>query len=402
MYSVLRPRRFGGAAFAYLMTLTLCPCVAIDGQEPDRLGDTLPMERWVDRLGSPSFAERQRSAERLLAATIAGGQSGSGERVIAALRSGLSDPSVEVRLACQEILEAVQQRKLDRQVQLLLDPFRRPEAIEVAGWQVFREVAGTDFAARSMFARILTRRPTFAQQLHRVDADRLLDMDVGPQDRFLPTGLDPHAIQIHDSVSWAMVLTWQQIGRRGSTWQGLSLSESLARGETRPIPQTLSDALVVRRLVARWLASQPLLTDRCRLRIALRYHCDESAAGLCAEILQNPAAPAIDQSAAMLAASTLARTELLAELKNRLDDARPAHPWRLLPARRQRIETKVSDVALALLLHHHGIDPRDAGFEQLEADPHFLFREETLGFPDQASRRQTYRRASQLLSQRGE
>ena len=84
--------------------------------------------------------------------------------------------------------------------------------------------------------------------------------------------------------------------------------------------------------------------------------------------------------------------------KARLEDDRVAHGWQMIPSQKTRIRTEVRDVALAVLLHHHGVDPRSVGFEQLQADPLLLYRDHSLGFADQAARSDCRRRAELVLT----
>jgi hypothetical protein len=58
-----------------------------------------------------------------------------------------------------------------------------------------------------------------------------------------------------------------------------------------------------------------------------------------------------------------------------------------------RVETKVSDVAIALLLDQADQDPRQYGFAYLEADPLLRFRDYSLGFESDQARQNAYAKA---------
>jgi hypothetical protein len=100
---------------------------------------------------------------------------------------------------------------------------------------------------------------------------------------------------------------------------------------------------------------------------------------------------------ALLCASTLGRPHLERLLVERVSDNRTAHVWQLIASRKIKIRTQVSDVAVALMLHQQGIDPRNAGFAELQADPFVVFREHSLGFSSESERRNAYVKAQKLL-----
>jgi hypothetical protein len=137
--------------------------------------------------------------------------------------------------------------------------------------------------------------------------------------------------------------------------------------------------------------------DRERLLILMRYRCDETASQLCRDVLSDLNAAASTQVTALLCGLALGRSDIESQALLRLEDDRTAHVWQLIASRRKRIRTQVGDVALVVLLHQHGIDPRTVGFDELQADPRLVFRDHSLGFPDDRSRRDCRRRAMELL-----
>ncbi len=129
----------------------------------------------------------------------------------------------------------------------------------------------------------------------------------------------------------------------------------------------------------------------------MRYQCDSLARQLANQTLADDSATAAAQATAMLCASVLGDDDLSAYLRPRLDDARIAHEWQLIPSRKTKIRTQIRDVAMALLLHQQGIDPRQVGFVELQADELMLYRDHSLGFADDKQRAAAHAEGRQRL-----
>lgn len=129
----------------------------------------------------------------------------------------------------------------------------------------------------------------------------------------------------------------------------------------------------------------------------MRYGCHDRAKELCRGVFADLDAPPATQVMAMLCASAIDMSDSEALLRSRLTDQRTAHVWQLIISRKVKIRTQVRDVALALLLHQRGIDPRTVGFNELQADPLLIFRDQSLGFPDDQSRQLTHRQGMEQL-----
>ncbi|MFK8115422.1 MAG: hypothetical protein AB8B91_24710, partial [Rubripirellula sp.] len=137
-----------------------------------------------------------------------------------------------------------------------------------------------------------------------------------------------------------------------------------------------------------------------RLLASMRYQCRVLVSELCDGVFQDPQSPAATQVTALLCAAAIGRNDIELQARNKLQDERTAHVWQLIAARKTKIRTQVRDVALALLLQHHGIDPRKAGFTELQADPLLVFRDHSLGFADEEARQRALTEAFRLLDSR--
>jgi hypothetical protein len=334
------------------------------------------LQDWVHALSDESYHRRQAAADKLRERASQGGA--VGEAVIAALRLGLENSSMETRIASERILQTLALSAFDDQIDQLLNPHVLPDGITMAGWKPFSEMAGSDFAARSLFSRIALRHDRFLRRMQLPAAD----------DSFCDAIPDPYTLRSDDAVSWALALLSDSRSDPLQQTNAFSkITVSLSNSAMGPKLRDANDATVLRRMISHWIGNHPRRgTTRQRILIAMRYSCDQRAGELCDQVLADPDALPTSQVTAMLAASAMQRPNLRPQLIARLSDERTAHVWQLIASRQTKIRTQVRDVALALLLRLHQTDPREAGFEELQADPLLIFRDHSLGFANDASR----------------
>lgn len=342
---------------------------------------------WIEQLASPSYHARQAAREKLM--TLPG--------AIESLRSAVDHPSFEVSTASRELIAVIDQRRRDEQIAALTDPASSTIKIDLPGWDLFSRLVGDDMIARKTFAKLSDAYPRGVNDLNRF-ADSIATAET--------TKLDPYDLSANDHVRWAMLI-WLDIVDRGNGNHRLSPRIENALNNTSLGPVDHGDGIragktneVVRRLIGRWIETQSHVPSaRSHLQIAMRYGCHDQAGRLCQATLASTSSAAAEVTA-MLTASALSTdenfsiaTEIDAELWRRIDDGRTAHVWQMIASRKTKIRTQVGDVALALLLHRHGIDPRDVGYTELLADPVFMFQDCSLGFPDETARQATRARA---------
>jgi hypothetical protein len=211
--------------------------------------------------------------------------------------------------------------------------------------------------------------------------------------------LDPYRLDPDDTTAWMLLLTLDLEKHESLSHLTPRIAVALSHCPMGPTASVGVDQGVLGRMIDRWLGdARSLCGNRDRLLIAMRYGRQQSARVLCRLVLDDDSAPAATVTSALLAASVLRCEGLEMQASKRLEDSRVAQVWQLVPQGKSKIRTEVRDVALALLLHHQGIDPRNAGFEELRADPLLIFCEHSLGFPDEATRLDTRRRANLLLA----
>ncbi|MGI9472136.1 MAG: hypothetical protein ACR2NZ_11415 [Rubripirellula sp.] len=344
----------------------------------------------VELLDHELFQTRE-TAARLLRQR--GREEGTSETqgVETALRQGLLHDSMEVRVASRRLLDEIELARRDQQLEKLLNPRCPASSIDIAGWSMFSRIAGEDMDARRFFKRL--------PQRHQ-DTLAMLDQDGCQGER--PSAMrhfDPWRMTADDTAGWALLLLSETDSCEEKTTRfNFRLGTALSSSPMGPSVADRTDARVLKRLIDHWLRDhEQRNAQRDRLLIAMRYGCFETATEICAHVLQDRTAPASTEVTALLAASALGRSDLERQAMARLHDSRTAHVWQLIASRKVKIRTQVRDVALALLLHQRGIDPRQVGYRDLQADPTLVFRDHSLGFPDRDARVATQAAAAKLL-----
>ena len=301
---------------------------------------------------------------------------------------------MEVRAASRRLLNEMQLARRDGQLERLMNPRCPADTIAIAGWSMFCRIAGDDMHARRLFSRLSQRHP---------DALNRLDRNEHPEGQPPLCGLDPWRMSADDTAGWALLLL-SESGRckdRNRTFNS-RLGTALSCSPMGPSVNGRADARVLQRLIDHWLRiPAERHAQRDRLLIAMRYGCHAAAAELCGQVLNDRTAAPSTEVTALLAAGALHRSDLELQAMARLHDSRTAHVWQLIASRKVKIRTQVRDVALAVLLHHRGIDPRQAGYRDLQADPSLIYRDHSLGFPDTSARREAQATSVNLLASAG-
>lgn len=391
--ALIRSRQ-GGVRFLWLAML-LASAQPTVGQQ-----NGLSPEELVGRLNHDSFSTRQSAAAALREAGLTEWMEERGQTaaknndapVISALRSAAGHASLEVRLAAHRILHEISTAAHDAELQRLLNPHIEASNIRLEHWNAFARWGGEDMQARTAFASISKRlgNCNYARQGNENASDAL---------EHLSSRLDPYWLDAEDTTAWMLLLLIDLEQRQTLPHLAPRIGVALSHSPMGPADSGSIQGEVLGRLIDRWIRqSGHFCGDRERLLIAMRYQRRDAARELCQRVLADDTAPAATTVTGLLVASVVGREDVQAQAARRLEDERVAYVAQLISSPKTKIRTEVRDVALALLLHHHGVDPRTAGFEQLEADPLLCYRDHSLGFPDEATRLESRRQAAQLLA----
>lgn len=390
-------------------------CLAQNSATPQK--ESQEIDRHVASLANDSYRVRQNAKQSLWSLSQ---DSRSLSTVVVALDEATRSLDLEQRETAVRLLQDIRLAEVEKQLARLVDPATNANEIELPFWNRYRQTAGDDQPARFLFAKIARQYFPVMEWLERSEqvnasrsqgrwAVRDLTLQNTAQAKANTSKLarlahlghlfDPYSIAADDAALWALLLCTDQPERKLGL-AGLSTRVTLALTRTGggPVIVDQSESRVIKRIIGQWVArDHGTGLDRERLLIALKHDCVPQAAELCHHVLQDRFAAPSAHAMALLSASVLERPELEQILLAWTGDERTAHVWQLIASRKTTIRTQVSDVAVALLLHHRGIDPREVGFEELQADPLTVFREHSLGFADPASRKSAYQKAQALV-----
>ncbi|TWU37156.1 hypothetical protein Poly41_32830 [Novipirellula artificiosorum] len=416
--TMLVPSRFCYWSVTFLFVCRLISAgepQAIDTSAVNPLGDhaVIAIDRSllrmrIESLDSPNYATRQAAFRWLL-------QNEDVTGIEAGLVAALQHSSLEVRCQCNRLLDEFAQRRIDGQVERLLDPQLPATEIKLPLWESFARNVGDDTECRVFYATLFRRyRQRILQITGRNDPHLNLDQ------HFLTSqprkGSWETTLPVDDSWEWSFYLLADTDSKTFTDRRRtLRVMMTLAHSSIGPKMGTASDQRIFGRLVEAWLRSHASVgTPNDRLRVAMRFGCNLLASELANRILSDPRLPATWQTTAMLAAARLSMEPLAsgtqpawvlpsldATLRARLADHRVANASHLMPGQENSRRTQVRDVAMAALLQLHSIDPRSAGFSGLRAHPTMLFLDHSLGFHDDESRKLAHHESMRLLAQRG-
>lgn len=342
----------------------------------------------VQALASGTYRRREVARERLLR---------GGDASRAALVAGLSSPDLEVRTASRELLTELAETEQERQIARLLAGSAAGQPIDLPGWKLFSAAVGDAPPHRVLFAQIVrSHAPSLAwlEQLGAIDPDRSHDQMLSEMNSFLP--IDITAISQGDPDQWGLLLL---AASQPELRAAPVLSSRLRGGLLNPaVAERLlasTHQATLRLLIGNWLeVSSERYINESMLKISLAYECGGIATRLAIRTLQTRQATPASVVAAMTSLARLEPEMARRELPRAVDDVRV---WHIVATRRGPIRSQVGDVALALLLYLDNRDPREAGFDSLEADPQTIYRDYSLGFDDETRRRRAHERAQQLL-----
>ncbi len=368
-----------------LSGLILCGTAGTDalrahGDEPRAVVQTSPaaqLEDWVGQLGAVSYHERRAAMLRLQEA---------GLTARPALLAGIKSENLEVRTTCQRLLGALAGSEQEAELERLLYGYTPGHVYELPGWERFRKASGDSPAHRALYVQLARRHGAGLRWL-----DSLTHAPRGSAEEIATVpetlGIDVQRLSAGDECDWAFVLlaaSQPQVRHTptlvsqvyGGLLEPRVSQKFLSEGEDAPVFGLLKT----------WVAAQDdPIPRRSLVQVCLRYGLRQHAVTLAKRILQHGGAPSASQYALL----TLARLDDPAiedQLTAALGDQRVCHTWQVVGNSRRTVKTEVRDTALALLLRRSGLDPREFGFSDLQADPDTIYRDFSIGFANDEER----------------
>ena len=383
----------------------------------NRAGEPQSLESMIQGLSSDSYVTRQMATDRILAI---------GPRAIGPLQAAMSDPSLDVRSQAKLIVRKIHDEDVERTLQRLLAPDGENDgdALRLPMWTSLSTYLGDDRNARRIYGELSNR---YRESMTALSGDQQCHYRLPS-----PSRLDPQKLDRSELLGWMMVLlvdlsvdqapllasteSSQHLKSKplpalNQTTRYASLSTRLAATLNHPkrCPDLVLEGKAygdlereaLRRLISAWVSSDHrLVCPQDRLAIAMRYDCLEQARELCTAVLSRQSSEPRSVAMALLAAATLDHPELTDYLDKFAFDRRVAHHFQLVGIPAVFVNTQVRDVVLALRLRQHGLDPRDAGFVQLQADPTYVYRPISLGFSCDSQRNRCHDDAALIIQSR--
>jgi hypothetical protein len=325
---------------------------------------------WIDQLGHSAYAVRQSAAEHLMAA---------GAVARDALSKESDSPDPETRAAARRIVALIDTSEANRRLAEFAADTDGHRGLTLPGWPEFGELVGQDESARALFVDMQRHEAplladVFGPGPHEGKSSwddrlaRLLNIRTMPGSQVFAPPLGSCATM----VFLGAVPNSDVDDTRANYLFGLALRPPLREAlQARHAPNT------VRKLVVAWIVkcpnrSEPALRDR--LTLMTIYGLDEGLPLPQAIVRGGPdylsISPALRASAA-LAVGRFGSKDDIPILEPMLDDetvfAVPNGPQGTVGV------VQVRDVALAVMIHLTGQEPKDYGFAHVRLNPQNLF-----------------------------
>jgi hypothetical protein len=380
-------------AAACSISLPAEPPAAAD-REPDesaakdvgQLADSLPppsaqqIAEWIQQLGHNAYAVRQLAAERLASAGLAARD---------ALVAASDSPDPEIRAAARRLVALIDESEANRRLAEFAADTDGRRGITLPGWKEFGELVGQDEAARALFVDMQRHEASllaeyFGPETHEGKStwdDRLMRLRPMPA---LQTLAPP-------AGSCATMLFLGSLPNSDVNDARVNnLSELVLRPPLREALLTHREPNTLRALVVAWIVKCPNRGERAladRLRLLYIYGLQEAlplpaAIAHCEPEYLN-VSPLLRASAA-LAVGRFGTKENTATLEPLLQDE-STFPVASGP-QGITINMRISDVALATMIHLSGQDPKDYGFTRVRINQQTVFDPASLGLDNNDQR----------------
>ena len=330
----------------------------------------------VGSLGDESFSVREAAARELARLGLASKE---------ALTAGAMQGDLEVRLRCQELLQAMLRNDLEKRLAAFLADSEGKGTHNLPGWERFRKRCGNERAARELFAELVRSEAGLLEALdakspglseifsERVDAlqqyyysGRREQIPASTVAALLLVGIEPE-VQVDIQVGFIMYNFLTQSNS----------SQALSEG---PQAETL------RGLLEAWVArGSHEAQGYHNLSLALRYNLKNAGLALGRKVISTPGASPNALQNAAIAVGKYGEKDDMKLLEPLLNNATVCHTWSN-PQFKNLIKTEIRDVALVMLIRMTGQEPKDYGFNLLQPTPMTVYQIYSFGFPEQADR----------------
>lgn len=326
---------------------------------------------WISQLGDDRFAIREAATEHL---------SHQGIEIQPRLLAALEDPDPEVRFRVRRILTMVIEADFQKRLAAFAEDVNDTKHLSLPGWTRFRTTFANDAAGRKMFVEMQRAEPQLMQAFEtgptaasQALETRLHEIQDAMQMRF--------RFGNNASVGMSSVMALLFVATDNHVTLNEEAAFQLCNFCVQPLTiQTNAgngDSTISRKIIGAWIArdaSANVLQQN--LWLAMRYNLKEGLAPA-ANALQQGNQPVQVKQAALLLIGKLGGKEYLPAVQTCLKDADVCGRFNI---NNVQIETQCRDVALAVCIRLEGLNPKDFGFDHLEANDQWLYAPHTLGF----------------------
>lgn len=358
-----------------VLLLVVCFVAPLAADERPKRGKRNPAQQLTPLLGHKEFATRERATTQLIQ---------MGPAAIPALVAASRGNDGEVRKRSRLILKILREVDFQQKLQAFEESVGEddPALHDLPGWERYRQLAGDDAAARSIFVAMLKEERELMQAT-QADARTLatnfyrrsteLSRDSRMFGRPLTLGTVATVLFLaSDPRAPATIQTSELV------WAACCRQPSFARAADAGPKR---DPLV--KMAEKWIARSETDGAYYALITGMRFNiagCAARARG----VLQAERNSATDCGYAALALARFGTNEDIELLEGYLDNDRLFGQARV---GRELVVTQIRDIALVSLVHLTKQKPEDFGFSRLEANRESVFTISTIGFATNEERK---------------
>jgi hypothetical protein len=329
------------------------------------------IKQLIERLGHEEFAEREQAGQQLVKL---------GLPAYKLVEGAVGHQDREIRYRAARILAQIREADLNRRLDEFLKGKDAEGEFPIPSWGLFKKRYEDSAAARQMFVEMQKAEPEL------LDALEHDPKSVGDQ-------LGQKVVQIQQMMQFQQVqLKLGQVAAlifAGAETTGLN-QQTNALIQNYCYQQSFRDAIttgdkrdICRKMLGHWIRQGDETTAYQGMMLAMQYELSEGLTPALKIIEGGNRQPHMAQFAAITVAK-FGAAEHRPILEKLLEDKTVVNQMQI---NNQRIQTQLSDVALASLLHLSKQDPKAFGFDRLQMQPPYLFNVSTLGFENDEKRK---------------
>jgi hypothetical protein len=321
------------------------------------------IEGWIESLGSPDFAIRERAASELMSV---------GGTVLGRLQKVARDhDDPEVRIRAGEIVKQLTRGDL----KVRIDAFLAGKDVSFEGWTITQANMGDSARMRELFVQLLKSHPELPASMEGTSRERAMALKkvvVAVEDKVFRQRQFPDAA---DVIALLLPTVDMNVPLEGGFEQILiSVLQKPAATSLHGDPQ-LSGPFHL--LLGRWIPRCSVKNGGEMLFYGLSWEIRQTytlAVKMLGEVQQSETLVLAFQAIAQFGAESDAEA-----IVKFLGDKRPAAELGF--ANGKRLRTEVGDIAMATIARLYDVPLEKIGFPKESVDEKFAFRAEDLGFP---------------------